>query len=184
MKRKLIFQAMVSLDGYYAGPNGELDWHHTDSEFNDYAVELLNQVDILVFGKKTYEMMAAYWPTEQAVENDPIVTEKMNSLSKIVASTTLQKAGWNNTVIKKDIVNALRHEKNQPGKDLAVFGSSNLMLTLMENQLVDEYRMMVNPVILGEGLSLFHGSEKRAGLKLTRTYYFNSGNIMLVYHPQ
>lgn len=182
--RKLIFQVMVSLDGYFEGPNGELDWHNVDNEFNDYAVELLNQVDTLVFGKKTYETMADYWPTAQALENDPIVAEKMNALKKIIASTTLHKVTWNNSVlVKEDIVNKLREEKNKTGKHLAVFGSSNLMLTLMENELVDEYRIMVNPVVLGKGHSLFNGSDKKGGLKLSQTYYFESGNIMLIYLP-
>lgn len=176
---------MVSLDGYYEGPNGELDWHHVDSEFNDYAVEFLNQVDTLVMGRKTYEIMAAWWPTAQAMDEDPIVAQKMNDLKKLVASKSLQKTQWNNTfIISNEVAGVLRAEKQKPGKDMAVFGSSNLMLTLMQYQLVDEYRIMINPIILGNGKSLFIGSNKKNGLKLSRTYSFNSGNIMLFYHPQ
>jgi dihydrofolate reductase len=89
--RKIIFQVMVSLDGFFEGLNREIDWHNVDGEFNDYAIDLLNNVDTLLFGRVTYQLMAGYWPTTTAITNDPIVADKMNSLSKIVFSKTLQR---------------------------------------------------------------------------------------------
>jgi dihydrofolate reductase len=91
--RKVISQMMVTLDGFIEGPNQEIDWHIVDKEFNNYAIDLLNNVDALLFGRNTYELMARYWPTEQAITENPVVAQKMNSLSKIIFSTTLDKVG-------------------------------------------------------------------------------------------
>ena len=99
---KIIVFNLTSLDGYFEGPNHEIDWHHVDEEFNDFAIEQLNTVDTLLFGRLTYEMMASYWPTGAAIKDDPIVAKKMNSLSKIVFSKTLSKTDWENTRLIKD----------------------------------------------------------------------------------
>ncbi len=97
--RKVIVANLVSLDGFFAGPNGEIDWHIVDEEFNEYAIELLSTVDALLFGRVTYELMASYWPTPAATQNEPIVADKMNNLPKIVFSKTLKRLngkiqGW------------------------------------------------------------------------------------------
>src|SRR6266536_5768477 len=95
--KKIIVQNMVSIDGYYEGPNHEIDWHNVDAEFNDAAIKNLNSVDTLLFGRKTYQLMESYWPTEQALKDDPVIAGKMNSFAKIVVSKTLDKAEWNNS---------------------------------------------------------------------------------------
>lgn len=182
--RKVIFQIMISVDGFFEGLNREIDWHNVDAEFNDYAVDLLNNVDILLFGRITYELMAGYWPTETAVTNDSVVAGKMNSLQKVVISKTLQKSDWNNTILIKDNIEAeIRKLKEQPGKDIAIFGSSDLAVTLIPSGLIDEYRIIVNPVVLGNGKPLFKGINNKLNLKLIKSKVFNSGNVLLYYQP-
>ncbi len=175
---------MVSLDGYYEGPNHNIDWHHVGDEFNDYAIQQLDEVGALLFGRVTYQMMASYWPTQSAIADDPIVAGKMNSLPKIVFSKTLDKVEWSNSrLVKDNIAEEIRKLKQQPGKDLAVFGSSDLAASLLEMGLLDELRIMVNPVLLGDGKPLFKGLNQKAELKLTRTKSFRSGNVLLYYEP-
>ena len=141
-------------------------------------------MDVLLFGRKTYELMASYWSTPSATSNDPIVAERMNSLPKVVFSRTLQKTEWNNTrLISENVAEEIAKLKQQPGKDIAIFGSSNLSVTLAKLSLIDEYRIMVNPVVLGNGTRLFEGINHRLNLKLTRTKAFSSGNVLLYYIP-
>ena len=102
--RKVILFMMVTLDGFFEGPNGEIDWHNVDQEFNKFAIEQLDSVDILLFGRKTYELMASYWPTPAAATDDPIVADKMNRLPKIVFSKTLSSVEWQNTRLVKENV--------------------------------------------------------------------------------
>jgi dihydrofolate reductase len=180
--RKVIFQMMVTLDGYFEGPNREIDWHNVDEEFNEYAVDLLSSVDTLLLGRVTYELMSGYWPTPSATSDDPIVANKMNTLPKIVFSKTLEKAEWENTrLVKENIGEEISKLKQQPGKDLAIFGSSDLALTFIHLNLIDEYRIIVNPVVLGKGKPLFKGIHDRLNLRLLKTKQFRSGNVLLCY---
>ncbi len=182
--RKIILSNLVSLDGYFEGPNREIDWHNVDEEFNEYAIDFLNSVDTLLFGRVTYQLMASYWPTPTAIANDPIVAEKMNSLPKIVFSRTLEKVEWKNTrLVKEAIAEEISKLKQQPGKDSAIFGSSDLALTFIQHGLIDEYRIIVNPVVLGNGKPLFKGIKDRLNLKLLKTKVFRSGNVCLYYEP-
>ncbi|HQT44688.1 MAG TPA: dihydrofolate reductase family protein [Candidatus Micrarchaeota archaeon] len=182
--RKLIFQMMVSLDGYFEGPNRELDWHGpvVDKEYNEYAAEFLDSIDTFVFGRVTYELMAGYWPTPLALKDDPIIASKMNSLKKIVFSRTLEKAEWNNSrLVRENPAAEIWRLKNLPGKDMAIFGSSDLSLPLIDNGLIDEYRIMVNPIVLGAGKPLFKGIKNRLKLELVGTRVFGSGLVVLFY---
>ncbi|MDR3667931.1 MAG: dihydrofolate reductase family protein [Ignavibacteriaceae bacterium] len=180
--RKVIFQNLISLDGYYEGPNKELDWHNVDSEFNDFAIAFLNSIDTIMFGRVTYQMMAEYWPSSTAIKNDPVIAEKMNTLLKIVFSKSLKKAEWNNTrLINKNVPDEIKKLKQQSGKDIAIFGSSDLALSLIPHDLIDEFRIMVNPFILGNGKSLLKGLKTRLKLKLLNTKIFRSGNVLLYY---
>ncbi len=182
--RKIILSNLVSLDGYFEGPNREIDCHNVDEEFNEYAIDFLNSVDTLLFGRVTYQLMASYWPTPTAIANDPIVAEKMNSLPKIVFSRTLEKVEWKNTrLVKEAIAEEISKLKQQPGKDSAIFGSSDLALTFIQHGLIDEYRIIVNPVVLGNGKPLFKGIKDRLNLKLLKTKVFRSGNVCLYYEP-
>lgn len=182
--RKLVSFMVVTLDGYTEGPNGEFDWPNVDDEFNEFAISQLEDIDTLLFGRVTYEGMASYWPTPAAIEDDPAVAGRMNSIPKIVFSTRLDKADWENTtLIKGDVAAAVSELKQQPGKYLAVFGSSTLTVSLLDQDLVDELRVVVNPVLLGAGKSLFAGLADRVPLTLQRTTTFSSGNVLLSYRP-
>ena len=182
--RKVILFNMMTLDGFFSGPNGEIDWHNVDDEFNDFAIEQLKEVDTLLFGRVTYDMMASYWPTEEARKNDPVVAERMNTLPKIVFSKSLPQAQWENTrLVKESFAAEVTKLKHQPGKDLIIFGSSDLAVTFIEHGLLDECRVMINPVVLGRGKSLFKGINDRLRLQLLRTKTFHSGNVLLYYEP-
>ena len=175
---------MTTLDGYYEGLNQEFDFWVVDEEFNEFAVEQLDEVDTLVFGRVTYEGMAAYWPTPAAEQDDPRVAARMNSLKKIVVSRTLDTAEWANTrLIKNDVSEELATLKQQPGKDIAILGSSDLTVSLLPMGLVDELRIMVNPVVLGSGRSVFRTADERITLRLLKSRPFNSGNVLLYYEP-
>lgn len=182
--RKLLVFNLVTLDGYFEGLNRDISWHNVDAEFNEYAIDMLNSADALLFGRVTYDLMAGFWPTPDAIKNDPIVAGKMNSLSKIVFSKTLKKADWNNTrLVKENIEEEIKKMKNQPGKDMALLGSGTIMSEFAQRGLIDEYRIMVNPIILGQGTPLFKGIKERINLKLVRTRTFRNGNVLLYYQP-
>ena len=183
--RTLYLFDMVTLDGFFEGPaKWEIDWHNVDAEFNEFAIDQLNATDLLLFGRVTYEGMASYWPTPAAIQNDPEVAGKMNSLPKIVFSRTLEKADWNNTrLIKNNIVEEILKLKRQPGKDIALFGSADLASTFTRHALIDEYRIMVNPIVLGQGTPLFRGISDKFKLKLLKARAFKSGNVLLCYQP-
>ena len=129
--RRLYSFLMVTLDGFYEGPNQEFDFWTDDGEFREFSVGQLNDTDILLFGRMTYAGMASYWPTPGAHEDDPVVAELMNTLPKIVVSTTLESADWNSTrVVGANVAEEVSKLKRQPGKDLAVLGSPNLTVSL------------------------------------------------------
>lgn len=182
--RKLYSFLMTTLDGFYEGPSQEFHFWNVDQEFNEFSIGQLHDTDILLLGRVTYEGMASYWPTQAARDDDPVVAELMNALPKVVVSTTLETAGWNNTRrLGANVAEELTKLKQQPGKDLAVLGSPNLTVSLLGMGLVDELRVMVNPVALGDGKSLFRSSEQELGLKLLQTRTFRSGNVLLTYRP-
>jgi dihydrofolate reductase len=139
-------------------------------------------VDTLLFGRKTYQLMASYCPTEDAIRSDPQVAGLMNRLPKVVFSQTLESAAWNNTrLIRENAQDEVRKLKNQPGGDMAIFGSANLMSSLME--VIDEHRVMVNPVLLKQGIPVFPNTGAPLRLELVDTRPFQSGNVLLTYRP-
>ncbi len=183
MRNTYLFD-MITVDGYFEGSKKwGVDWHNVDAEFNEFAIKQLDATDLLVFGRVTYEGMASYWSTQRANQDDPIVAGKMNSIQKIVVSKSLEKADWNNTkVVRTDVEEEMRKLKQQAGKEIGVLGSANLAATLVSAGLIDEFRVIVNPVILGKGAPLF-GNVGRTNLKLLRTTTFKSGNVLLCYSP-
>ncbi len=182
--RRVLFFMLISLDGYFEGNGQDISWHHVDEQFNDFAIAQLEEVDTLLFGRVTYEMMAGYWPTPQARAGDPVVAGKMNNTPKIVFSHSLREVEWENTrLITQDFATEVSRLKAQPGKDMIIFGSSDLAVGFLEHGLLDECRVMVNPVVLGGGKPLFKGIHDRLELKLLRTQTFHSGNVLLVYQP-
>ncbi len=142
--RKLFWQMMVSLDGFMAGPNHELDWHVTDEDFARYVADMEQAIDEMIFGRVTYQLMAAYWPTATDPE-----ARMMNTLPKVVCSRTLTRVDWNNTrLVKDNVADEVRRLKQRPGKDIAIFGSAELASSLLRWGLIDEVRLFV---ALGSG---------------------------------
>lgn len=182
--RTLASFLMTSLDGFHEAADQELDWHNVDGEFHDFALQQLGAADVLVFGRVTYQMMASFWTTETAMASDPLIAAKMNAMPKLVVSRTIQTAEWSGTrVVSSDLAKEMAELKSQPGSDLLVLGSSRLTASLAEAGLLDELRVMVNPVVLGQGSSLMGSIGNRVRLELLRTRIFDSGNVLLTYRP-
>ncbi len=174
--RRIIVSNLMSLDGFFEGPNHELDWFVVDEEFFAYARDMLRSVDTIVFGRKTYQHMANYWPSAPAEE----IADQMNNLPKIVFSGTLQSAEWKNSIlVKSDAAAEISRLKQLPGKDMVILGSASLASFLLQRGLIDEYRVILNPVFLGSGRPLFQDVKQRLRLKLSRTKLFGSGVVVL-----
>ena len=175
--RKLIVSNIASLDGFFAGPQKEIDWFHVDAEFVEYSRQMLDSAGALLFGAVTYQLMADFWPTSNDVN-----AGRMNSLEKIVFSSTLSDANWNNSrVVRGDIQKEVTRLKSLPGKDLVVLGSARLTSFLLQKNLVDEYRVILQPILLGSGSPLFPNITHRLPLKHLTTWVFNSGGVLLSY---
>jgi dihydrofolate reductase len=182
--RKIIVSEMVSLDGFFARPDGDLDWHVVDDEFNAFARKQLDEMDTLLFGRVTYEGMASYWPTEAALADDPEIAAAMNRLPKVVFSRTLNALEWSNSQLARgDIAEEIRRLKAQPGKDMAIFGSGEIVSALTRKGLIDEYRLFVCPVVLGSGKPLFARLSDTLNLRLLNSQPFASGVVLLYYRP-
>ncbi len=184
--RKLIVFNMVSLDGYFTDANGEMSWaHKNDAEWNTFVEGNASAGGELLFGRITYELMSSYWPTPNAIKNDPIIAEQMNKLPKVVFSRTMDKASWNNTkLVKGDMGAEIRKMKEEPGRDMVIFGSGNIVSQLAREGLIDEYQIVVNPIVLGKGRTMFDGIKEKLILKLTKTRTFDNGNVLLCYEPK
>jgi len=177
--KKLILHMLVSLDGFIEGPSRELDWHVVDDEMFEYFHSVLDSVDAMLYGRVSCQLMVDYWPNATGE-----FANKMNRMPKIVFSRTLEKVEWNNTrLIKDNIAEEISKMKQQPGKDLVLFAGADIAETLRQLGLIDEYRLLVNPVILGSGKPLFQNITDRIKLKLLKTQTFNCGNVLLCYKP-
>ncbi len=182
--RKLNVFNLVTLDGYFAGEDGDIAWHAVDEEFQELAKAASNSGNTLLFGRKTYQLMESYWPTPEARKNDPIVAKGMNAAPKIVFSRTLEKADWNNTrLVKDNMLAEVRKMKQQTGKDMTVLGSGSIVSQLAQEGLIDEYQVLVNPVVIGRGRTMFEGIRDKIALKLIKTRTFGNGNVLLTYEP-
>ncbi len=180
--RKIIASEMVTLDGYFAGPNGEIDWFFWNDEMAKSAIDLISSVDTLLFGRVTYELMASYWPSASPPTEDPIIIDRMNNLPKIVFSKTLEKVEWKNTRLIKEIVaDEVLGMKRQTGKNMVVYGSGSIVSAFMNLGLIDEYHLFVNPIVLGRGKPLFKDLKDMHKLKLVRIKAFNNGVVLLHY---
>jgi dihydrofolate reductase len=175
---------MTTLDGYHEGINHDITWHNAaNEEFSDFANKQLDEADTLIFGRRTYDMMAGFWPTEQGMEADPETARRMNATRKVVFTHTPPADEWENTEVSDNVTHKIRELKTEDGKDIAVLGSNNLCVTLLREGLLDEIRIMVNPVVTGKGTTLFDGIDNRHDFKLTDTRTFDSGNVLLTYEP-
>ncbi len=186
MRRLVVFNAM-SLDGCIADARGDMSWAHfaeKDPEWTAFVAGNANGGGELLFGRVTYDMMAAYWTSPQAAKNDGPVAERMNALPKVVFSRNMDKASWRNTrLVKGDLAAAVRSLKAEEGKDMTVLGSASIVAQLAQENLVDEYQLVVTPVVLGGGKSMFAGVSSRPALKLLGSRAFKNGNVVLRYGP-
>jgi dihydrofolate reductase len=178
---KVILWDMISLDGFFEGPNkGDIDWFAWDDDLEKYVLDTQSDVGTLLFGRVTYEGMAAYWPTETGQ-----IADFMNSVPKVVFSTTLKETGWNNSrLVRNNVREEVLRLKQQPGGDIYCFGSADFASSLIDEGLVDEYRIGVNPILLGAGVLFFKGSDTRRKLKLTDAKPLKSGLVILHYQPE
>ena len=186
MRRLSVFNH-VSIDGFFVDANGGMSWAKAgsnDAEWNKFVAENAGGESMLLFGRVTYEMMASFWPTPMAAEMMPEVAERMNNLPKLVFSRTLNKASWNNTkLMKGDLASEVRKMKKESGPDMVILGSGSIVAQLAQEGLIDEYQVVVNPLALGTGRTMFEGVKEKLGLKLTRTRAFGNGNVFLCYEP-
>ncbi|MBI3606276.1 MAG: dihydrofolate reductase [Nitrospirae bacterium] len=182
--RKVTVFNFITLNGYFKGPNEDISWHNHGEEESKYSAESLKSGNTLLFGRVTYEMMASFWPTPMAIENFPIVAEGMNKAEKIVFSRTLKKVEWNNTkVVKDNVLEKIKKMKQMPGKDMTLLGSGSILTQFADEGLIDEYQIMVDPVVLGDGTPIFKGIKHKLDMKLTGTRTFKSGVVLLCYQP-
>jgi dihydrofolate reductase len=182
MRRLVVFNS-VTLNGFFTGKNGDLSWAHKDDpEWNEFVAGNAKGSGPLLFGRVTYEMMVSFWPTPAAMESFPEVAKGMNSAQKVVFSRTLNKVSWNNTkLVKGDLATEVRKMKQEPGDSMTILGSGSIVAQLTQAGLIDEYQLVVNPIVLGEGRSMFDGVKKSVALKQTATRAFGNGNVLLSY---
>jgi dihydrofolate reductase len=184
MQRLGVFN-MISLDGYFAGVDGDISWFKDaprDPEWDAFIAGNAGGGGALLFGRVTYEMMAEFWTTPFAAEALPVVAEAMNSLPKVVFSRTLETASWNNTrLVKGDIAAEVRKMKNETGPGMMILGSGSIVSQLAQARLIDDYQVVVFPVVLGRGKTMFEGVKENLSLKLTSTRSFGNGNVLLSY---
>ena len=180
---KLYSFNMVSLNGFFEGPTPwSIEWHNVDEEFNDFALEQVGATGTILFGRVTYEGMANFWPSEEALRSDPEIARLMNETPKVVFSRTLARADWSNSrLVSEGIEDEVTRLKENSEKDIALFGSANLMASLMN--VIDEHRLMVNPVVLPKGTPVFQRLDEALKLKLIGNRTFGNGNVLLTYAP-
>ena len=185
--RKVFLFMMISLDGFFEGPNHDLFWHTVDDEFNQFAAKQMQEIGTFLFGRRTYQLMEEYWPNEKPEnELDKIIRDQMDNLPKYVYSKTLtevkQTDDWQNVTLCHEVdADEIKKLKEEEGYDIAVFGSSNLCISLLKLGLLDELRIMVSPTIIGDGTRLFEGLDEQLKLKLTDSRIFKNGNVLLTY---
>ena len=189
--RKIITTTWVTLDGYIAGPNGEMDWvaEHYDDAMAAYETEIVSQADTLLLGRVTYQSFAGSWPhvpdNPSASEGEKEYARKLNAMRKIVFSKTLESVEWNNSTLRKEVVpEEIEQLKQEPGRDMLIYGSASIIQTLTNHGLIDEYQVLVHPLIVGGGKPLFHNIGHQVKLKLVNTKTHPSGVVVLSYQPR
>lgn len=185
--RKIVVFNLLSIDGFFAGEDGNIDWHMVDDEFNDFAVEHTKEFGTIIFGKTTYKLFEDFWP--KAVDDprmspeDREIAKTIDDVEKIVFSKSLKEVTWKNSKLFHDIdPEEVKKWKSEEGKPMAIFGSGTIVQEFTRLGLVDEYRLLVNPIILGRGKPMFKDVDQ-VKLKLLNTRTFGNGNVMLTYEP-
>lgn len=189
MARLLVFNS-VSLDGYFTDANNDMSWAHkdpNDAEWNAFVGENASGGaaggGAMLFGRITYEQMAGFWPTPQAMEMMPEVAKGMNSMTKIVFSRSMKKAEWSNTKLVKGDLEAEVRKLKKGDQDIVIMGSGTIVSQLTQARLIDTYQLVVVPIVLGKGRTMFEGIKDRLTLKRTNTRNFRNGNVVLSYEP-
>jgi len=181
--RKVNVFNFITLNGYYKGPDEDTSWHeHGKSEEGEFAAESANSKSTLLFGRKTYEMMAGFWPTPAGEQLAPEVAKGMKESEKIVFSRSLKRAEWNNTKIVSDnMIDVVKDLKGQSGDDMVVLGSGSIVTQLADAGLVNIFQFLIDPVAIGSGTPIFKDLTKKLDLKLVQSRIFKSGAILLTY---
>ncbi|WP_436866136.1 dihydrofolate reductase family protein [Staphylococcus pseudoxylosus] len=189
--RKLVVFLHSSLDGFVEGPQGAMDigWIVYNHELEDFANEVLQTADTIVWGRKTYEMMYDYWPTvssnENASKHELNHAKWIENVEKVIFSKALNRVDWHNSrLVKKNVKDEIIHMKQQEGKDIVVLGSPRFAHYLMQLDVVDEYKMTVSPTLIGKGLPLFQNIHEQVDLKLIDSKTFESGALGLIYQKK
>ncbi|MBI3567224.1 MAG: dihydrofolate reductase [Gemmatimonadetes bacterium] len=186
MRRLTVFNS-ISLDGYFTDAHGDMSFAKGDphdAEWNAFVGGNASGDGTLLFGRKTYEMMASFWPTPMAAQMMPDVAAGMNRLRKVVFSRSLSAATWNNTtLIAGDLVDAVRALKSGPGQGMVILGSGTIVAQLTQARLIDEYQFVVCPVVLGAGRTMFDGVTDLLALRRIESRAFANGNVFLRYEP-
>ena len=181
--RKLIASNLVSADGFFEGAEQDLSWFKIDPEFHRHMATIFDRVDTILIGRKTYDLFVNFWP--DYVGEDERTANFMNSSTKIVFSNTLNKAPWGAhkeaLLFKDHLISETEKLKQQPGKDIVIFGSSTIINALSQADLIDEYRFIINPVILGDGKQMFKQVNAKHPLKLKATTVLSFGVVVLDY---
>jgi dihydrofolate reductase len=184
--RRLVVDTIMSLDGYFTGPNNEIDWFEFDDDEQAWSVDILRKADTTIYGRVTYEEFRQFWPSERAKVSgfDPFIIHSLNEYPKFVFSKLLQDAPWKpSTIVRESPNEVIPKMKSEPGKDMVVIGSGSLVAALAREGLIDEYRIRIRPIILGSGRLLFEDRNQRHPLKLVSMMSFKSGVIGLHYEP-
>lgn len=175
----------VSTDGYFTDANNDMSWAHAaadDAEFNAFVAGNSQGGGALVLGRKTYDMMASFWPTDMAKQMMPEVAEGMNRMKKFVISNSMRDASWQNSkVLSGDIVAAIRDLKATSADNMTILGSGSIIAQLAQAGLIDAFQMVVNPIVLGSGRTMFEGVTPKLALKLTQSRTFANGRVLLGY---
>ena len=188
--RKVIATMWITLDGFIAGPNGEMNWVTDifDEEMGKYEDDVVSAADTLLLGRVTYQSFAGAWPkvpeNPSASKGEVEYAHKLNAMRKIVFSKTLEQAEWNNSRLVREIIpEEIKKLKQEPGKDIVIYGSASIVQALMNLGLIDEYQLLIHPIVLGDGKSLFEDIKDRVNLKLLKTKPHPSGVVRLYYQP-
>ncbi|NQX58126.1 dihydrofolate reductase family protein [Paenibacillus qinlingensis] len=179
MERKIIVDLAVTLDGYIEGKNGEVDWCVMDPEMG--FIEFLNQIDTILYGRKSYDLWGEFTPEIEQADSDQEMWSLVHSKEKYVFSKTQKSTDSKALYINEDIFEEVMKLKKKPGKDIWLYGGASLITTFINLGLVDEFRLSVHPVILGEGKPLFSDIEQRLNLKIVKTRTYSSGVVQLIY---
>jgi dihydrofolate reductase len=186
MRRLVVFN-QLSVDGYFTDAQGDMSWakEGVDDEFNRFTMERAQGGGVLLFGRVTYELMESFWPTPNAARTLPTVAKQMNTLPKVVFSRTMTEARWNNTkLVKNDLEGTIRRMKAETGPGIAIMGSGTIVSQLAETGLIDAYELIINPVALGAGRTIFDGIRNRVELRLAESRTFKNGKVFLCYAPR